>query len=363
MEVERKLLERIELDSHSYLNIDLRNDPNYDQPAFQNLLQAQFFETKQKNIIKNSREYHLAISRFNVPIGNIPLFIFRIQEGPAQANINLGIYQITLRFNNQNFSEYITYNPTTPGLNLPNPPSLNSGKQNTTAYYYNFKIQPLLNMFNTSLSTQYTLLKAAYPGTLTTEAPFFWFNPETKLIKLYCEDAYSLANEVEIWINQPSQFLFEGFDLEFFGELTRYYKFEVYTNPIRTNGFNATHIYMEQLNQTISKYTSFKKIVFKTSLIPIRLENASYNNESGISVDEPILTDYVISDWLGDRENFIFFNRGPYRFIDLVSDNPIKSINIQVFWEDELNVLRLIDIFPGNTLNIKLAFIIKGLSN
>ncbi len=109
-------------------------------------------------------------------------------------------------------------------------------------------------------------------------------------------------------------------------------------------------------------------MVFLTSTLPIQNEyipataiNTSSN--SGFAAYRPIITDFVPDlNLAGDtRTRFNYFPQGPYRLITLKSNEPLRRIDLQVFWQDQYQNLYPLSIACNESDTIKIMFIRKSL--
>lgn len=353
------------LEDHVYLNVTIQKESNQTSSI------ASYTETRPSTIISTGSDYQLAVVRFTIPPGNIPMYIFQIEEGSAQNDPDLGVMKFTLDFGGTPYTENVIFIPdgNTP---IPNPPSLNppSFTQVDSEYYYVYTQRHLLTMFNIALADAFLALKTANPGAPQTTAPFFKVDDQNKLILVHETSYNDAVNPILIYFNQDTERWFSGFYL-FFDKIDddRYARFETFADPLFDNGYEefgvvpvTPPLYLQHIQQynNVSTWVSLNKIVFRTSLIPIRQEYIASSNTEGQDIVEAILTDFDVSGWKGDRDEIMFFPQAPYRFIDILSQMPLRSFDISIFWEDLLGVLRPVKVF-GRSIDMKLAFIKKHL--
>lgn len=122
-----------------------------------------------------------------------------------------------------------------------------------------------------------------------------------------------------------------------------------------------------------SLWSPISSIVFTTTLLPIKLENASAPNILGTgnlgdsaptskSAFEPIITDIALDTALGgadDYRQFIYYApSAEYRMSDLSpSKQEIRNIDIQVFWKNRLNnQLYPVNMFNLSSVSLKMMF-------
>ncbi len=354
-------------EDHIYLNVSI--SANDESSA-----NASYSESRPQAIVPKGDDYQLAVTRFNIPLGRIPLLIFRIQTAgefdPPQTNPNLGVYIFTLTFGVNDYSENVIFQPDLTSIPVPNPPSDNNNEQVDSSYYYVYTLNRILFLFNTTLETAFTALKLANPAAPQTEAPFFFADSDNK-IHLVTQIEYNDAvDPVEIFINNPLNRFFDGMDFIFeFSSDVKEARFVLYEDPLFDNGYTPfgtvpvtppTHIQQIQQDNNIGAWSELKAIIFQTSLIPIRQENIASTGTEGQDIIQTILTDFDVSGWQGNRNPISFASQGPYRYIDILSHTPIRSFNLDVLWRDSQGRVRFIEVF-SNPITVKLAFIRKHL--
>lgn len=364
--------------NHIYLNVSIKPEKN------QKFERASFNETFTQEFIERGLDYSLAVVRFRIPISGIPYFYFKIQEGLTQTNPDLGVYALTLRHvpSATDYTEFVEFIPYDLSVPVPNPPSQNNGVQNLNSRYYNvYDVSGWLYMLNNTLSIAFQRLKNDYPATPATEAPFFLFEPTTEKLSLVTQYSLFTSGEIEIYFNNELQGFFDGFEYdltdEVFNNELLFGLLAVYPTPVGSttvfdNGYSAygvaptnppAYLEMKSNYSTVEKWSGLRSFIFKTSLLPIRYESTNSTTIAGVISEDTILTDFNISDFYGNRKDVTFFPQGPYRLIDILSNNPLRSIDIQIFWKDKDGYIRPINVYQGDELTIKLAFITKGLSN
>jgi len=352
---------------HIYYNVNFSPTPGSSRSTMSYSVQLN------SPILERPEEFSLAIVRFDLAIADIPFTIFRIQEGLTQNNPNLGIHSFTLSYGGNDYTSYTTYGTIFSAIPTPIPPSQNNGTQYVTEYYYIYIISEMLTYFNNALSQCVDNLLLANPMLSPLNKPYLRYDATTKLINFYVPSKFETSN-VELWYNQSTYNFIFGFTHYYnFGTVqpNKQYRLFINTDVNYSNGYTPYgtvpvippiwYVFNPDLPQS-DTWLELKSIVLKTSLIPIR-------NEYSISVDnytvtpEPILTDFSVPYDIGNNPAPIsFVNQGNYRYIDLLSENPLSQIDIAVFWKDRRGVLRpMISYISDKISNIKLAFIRDGL--
>lgn len=355
-----KLMEE-QIDERIYLNVSIKGDKGRGIPVV-------YSETRSSPILDYADNYSLGVVRFSVPWGEMPLFIFRVEEGLLQNDPDKGEYIFSLNYGGLVYSENVQFvsDGTDP---TPRSPQANGGVQDITNYYYMYNLQRLAFLFNRTLESIFTTFKAANLGAPQTEAPFFIVK-DNKL-SLVCELSYNdLVNPLFIEFNGRLSKFFEYIPYKRIGlSIAQESRFIIYEHPLYNNGYSAygvapsnppTHLIQEQEFSQVPVWSEVKKITFNTTLIPARLENLSSTNDNGRNVVSPILTDFDVSGWNGNREPIKFSVSSPYRYIDLLSHQPLRSIDISLFWQDSEGAVRPLLAF-AQPVDIKLVFVAKNL--
>jgi len=237
-------------------------------------------------------------------------------------------------------------------------------------------------MLNQALLSCYNGLNALVVGAggvlPTTNAPFFEFDPQGLLFILDADEngyARTLANPIKIFCNSPLQTLLSSFQYTRLGNGPsivngKNFQFQIYnindTNVLTLPTYNALQMYQE--GSTAALLNPIQAIVFTTSLIPVVPENVSVpkvfgadstllstGNNSNIA---SILTDFQVPFSPDNRYNpdITYSPAGEYRMIDLYSNSPLSSLDLQVSWKDNFGNLHPFLLGSGCSANMKLMF-------
>ncbi len=349
---------------HLYYNITI-------QPPSGDSIPAQYSVNIVSDLVKHPQNYHLAITRFTIPLSSIPFFFFEIVPGLTQTNPNLGIYVLSLTYLANTYSAnviYINYG----GFTAPPPPSVNGGVQDLQSrYYYVSSISNLLSLFNIAFQDITTQLTTAYPALAPLLAPMLIYDQPNERINLIFDRKF-ITNNIDIYGNDPCSIFFGGFPFVYvIGSITPLdIKILLQTNPLYTNAYfppgttpitppNYLILYpnWSQINQISSPHS----IVFTSNQLPLRNEY-SETQVSGEILLQSIIADFLITDWSGSQEDLVYVPPGVYRYIDLISTTSIRNFDIQVYWGDKYGYLRQIRLYStSNPITMKLAFIDKSL--
>lgn len=119
---------------------------------------------------------------------------------------------------------------------------------------------------------------------------------------------------------------------------------------------------------TAPLWSCVKQLIFTTALMPINNELVGLpgvrNSNSALDTDfqnnnfSPVITDLEVPLVTGDeiKPSVSYSPGGEYRLTDLMSNTPINSIEISVFWKDQYGVLHPFLLEPGCFSSIKILF-------
>lgn len=131
-------------------------------------------------------------------------------------------------------------------------------------------------------------------------------------------------------------------------------------------GATNEHLLLEQEYNTLAYWNSFRNLVFVTGSIPVASEYVPTsvfgpNSGSGINNSRQILTDFEpLLQYAGDsRTNLQYYPQGPYRLVNLETNIPLRRFDVQIFWQDNNNVLRPVYLSRGTEATIKFLFLKK----
>jgi len=323
-------------------------------------------------LLQNPGDFSLAIVRFDLSLADVPYLIFRIQEGLTQANPNLGVYSFTLSYGGNDYTNYSIYDNAYHQLPIPIAPIQNEGLQFVDYYYYIFEIPVMVDYLNRALAQSTIDLLAANPVLAPLSTPYLKYNPETKLIDFYVPRKFETSN-IELWFNNATYKLLAGFKIFYSSNFTsqKRNRLIIESGQEYSNGYTQFgllpvvpplwYIFKPDSPQIYS-WSELQNIVIKTSLLPIRNEFSIVSGSTQLT-PEPILTDFSVPSNIDSNVLTISYaNQGVYRYIDLLTENPLSQIDISVFWKDKKGILRPMIVYSSDKFsNMKLAFIRDGL--
>tara|TARA_R100000951_G_scaffold102801_1_gene95100 strand:- start:197 stop:1210 length:1014 start_codon:yes stop_codon:yes gene_type:complete len=305
-----------------YYNIDIRNDT-------QERIIPSFDVNRVQSIVNNPLDYEMAIVRFSSPLTSIPLFVFKND-----------IFKLSLKIGANQYTEPLVWI------------SNNNVYDDKNVY----DIQHLLDMINNAWALAFTNLKAGNTITSTTP-PFMTHSNLTNLITLFVPQTY-LADNIDVYTNSNmhrrlhsfydfyNEFVYEG-DLNY-----RFIVQDLFDNNTLFNGVN--YYYFTQLFSSIGSLTDLKSIQVFTNSIPVNRELIG----GQINKTDSFLTDFepIESNNFNSNGYFQFFPQGPLHYIDLLSTENIKRIDLQIKWTTKDRQTETYYLQPNEEVSMKLLF-------
>lgn len=354
---------------HIYFDIDVINN---DQKNGEPTPSLKFNLSRNSPFIDCPQNYYVSIIRFQLQTPSLPVFIPQVKIG--QTDRNRTIYEFTIydSVSGNHFTKYVTYRPSNTTAPLPAVP-LNF-QDLSNEYYFVYTIQDWILMLNECLSV---LVHFA-----ALEPPFFYFDVQTSLLKLYMPTSWMTSN-YNLYVNKQLQTLLDSFQFKLETvpfQMTSLYKFTV--NPILLYGKNTETINNVQYNvllqesNTLPILNPVKSIVFTTGLFPIQnsltsppqlfgADSSLFNGGGNNSNIIPMITDFEVNPTNAStyKESVQYIPSGPYRLIDLFGSSPVSTLEIVVYWKDQFGNLHPFKLNSGCSCDIKIMFRRKDYGN
>jgi hypothetical protein len=145
------------------------------------------------------------------------------------------------------------------------------------------------------------------------------------------------------------------------------------SNVIQYPPYNPTYdaIQVFQEFSTIALWNPVTSIVFTSNTLPIVSNQVStpvlYNNGSQLgSNGNNALINQVITDFISNegvyKPNLVYEPSAQFRFIELLSNRPLNTFDLQVYWKDRQGDLVPFYLSSGCTATIKVLFSKKNSS-
>lgn len=317
-------------------------------------IEARISEYRSEPIVVNPKDYYLSVVRFNIPTALIPIFIYPNNNNVPDNTVytvtlldSLGVYhKVPLIYT------YLSANPQ---------PSI-------------FKVQHFIDIINTAFFTAYTLMGGVKPST----PPYIVFNQVTKLFSLIGENGWDVSTNLGIFMNSNLFLFFEYWEILFNGyNLPNGNDFQILfknngnniipasqiTPPSGGVGVNPGYI-LTQEQASLDKWTAVRSILFISNTISVKPEYITASSNQILNTNDnsrSILTDFEPQLLSGEtiRGYLQYFPQGPYRLIDMTTDTNLKTIDFQLFWQDNKQRIHKIYINQSESVTIKIMFVKK----
>jgi len=323
-----KVKEESEYEQYVYYNLRVSNPIEATD-----VIPTSYSSTRVDEILDKCSDYKLSVIRFQLP-ANFPLFIYPTDETLFQVKLtNKGSTVITNLAYTQKYETYIER-----GI-----------------YYVNHFIE----IINTALLNAHNDLVIINPA-IYWEAPFFVYDPNTVTkIYLVAPIEYLDGNTDSNTISLSSKLF--NFGLQEFpvadGNLilhNDFIKLSVFDNridnKITISGKDYYKIYSEV--DTTPTLNKFSDIAVLTDSIPISPENMS----SQLNETQRILTDFVPIGEQGLIGSVYQYFANPYRYTNLVSNEPLRKIDIKIYILYQTGQAFQHRLLPGDYFTAKLFF-------
>ena len=354
-----------------YYNVSIANNElssSYTYASYKDVLNQQ--------LINDPSKYYLSVLRFQIPTADIPILIPEIEPWP-NTDVNKTVYKVTLEYNNVVATSDVMFITNVPN-SIPRPIDINNPNpmKDPSDYYFIYNYRSFINMVNTAFIDAFNILSAqvALP---TTNAPYITYNGQTELMTLHADTAYLTppytfppppnAGQINIYMNYKLFTFFDGIEFIFNDYLDPRGIQLLVKNYNDTNFVNNEYL-MSQQYPSLAVWNVFKAIQITSVFLPTEAEVIPIPNYRGINnATNTFNTLSVVKDFVPFYENgpdfrsFINFRyNGSYELIDMNSNVPISTIDINVYWLDRYGNRYLVSIPYNQVLSIKFCFIKKS---
>jgi len=339
-----------------YFNISITSNNQ------QRLTYPSYNITRTRNIIDKASDYYLSIIRFTIPAYYVPILVTPMQDE------NFTEYSVTLHWKAETglapyyFQAFV--------------PDIDNGVDNVVnSSNYVYTYTSFCQAMEVAFQTAFEALLAAHPIAGDPHHPFIIFDPTTSLFQLWAQaDVFddhdaTIPGEplVDIYMNDKLFALFGSFWSKRFNAGSGFSANGADVKLI-VNGYGLTQSYSEadvdlytvmtQDFSTIYNWNPYKKIIMVTNLLPTQSEFVKGEGDGTLK----ILTDFEPSNDVGDvRSVYQYYPTSQYRLTDLLSDSPIRNVDLQVYWQDLDGTLTPIYVPWNGQITIKMAFLHKSL--
>jgi hypothetical protein len=370
--------------THLYIDLDITNSDfeGYEKPK--NLI---FNEVRNTPYLVNPSKYFFSVIRFQLDTPTLPVFIPIIE--PFQADYDQTIYQLAMSYAGVEITESVKWE--TEEFTTLKPPTPVRDRQINSTYYYSYTYRHFINLLNNTLYKCLQNLPTLPKPFAQMNVPQFNYDENTNKISLIADSNYfntgtglnpTSNTTILIYCNAPLKNLLSGFETVDYGyppvnpsANPLQFRFKIYptvnnlSNIITPPSTLSTVYYItmtsEQLDITI--WNPIKSIVFTTGLIPVRPTMSSPPNDLGTDTFSTFgnnsnlisqITDFIVPFSVGNtyKPNITYICNSEYRLIDITSELPFYSMQINVSWKNVYGDLIPFSVPSGSAGSIKILF-------
>lgn len=315
-----------------------------------------FFNQYAENIIDVASDWYVSIDRFRIPTTDVPIMIF-----DATPNH----YIVELSYNGvYSGGHSVIYVPT------------NTLDPSHSQYYYIYQYDHMIDMINTALSNAFTTLATLVGGSFPADAvpPHFQIDHSTKILSFEAQQAYydeSLTvNKIETYSNRNLYHYTSGTYIFYdrSSPLTRSVRY--IAKNLGNNLYNRVtpasnpDYYMMESNigpYSLIRWNDAVGLVLISSSLSSNSEYLPLGDYNKLINSRKILAnfDFIYTQTETTPCNAQYILQSPYKKIDLLSNTPINSIDITIYWVDRQNVMRPLTLNLNESYSIRLVFIKK----
>lgn len=253
-------------------------------------------------------------------------------------------------------------------------------------YYYVYDYQPFVDMINQTLITAYNALLIAQPGFGATIAPWMVYDPNELTFSLYGEEKYwsDLSSDsktsAKLWFNDQLWGFFRNFQFQFYWTLgnpatpnntENWVELPIYgsTNNYITGAIPPYKFYgpTPGTKNVVTNRQTYQNLVAWVDIRTIIITSGSLNNRaeyyqpSGTYNSIPIVAEFTVSSVNGFdfRSGIVYQPTAEYRYFNLLSDGPMASIDLNVYWIDKRGTQHPVFLEYQSDFTIKLMFVRK----
>jgi len=316
-----------------------------------NIVVAEYTSYRNTVLINNPAEYYMRIERFDSSNILIPLMIINDQS-----------LSITIDATSTGGSVFRQYVPIISNSSLPQ------------LYGHIFDIDVFIEMINSALAS-------AHVGSgAIGNRPIFYSNRNGELSFLIDEQYYN--NGTEIWFNNNlglkiSSFVLYGGFLQNDPPLQngKVYRLTYYPSPSNylsrfpassTDAANPLLYNLYKVDQQFSSIfllSDVNRIVVTTSQMPTLREFITGRNDSSVNVTLGVLFTVPVNDSFQSLSQKIDYRPPQAKLIDIISQEPLNTIDYKVYYQTTNGNLYPVYIEPGKSFEITFGFIHRSIND
>lgn len=308
-------------------------------------------------LLANPRDYYLTIQRMSVPTSGIPVFVAEPYDKSVDPDVL--VFNIGLRYGINNYTQYVKWIPQVQYLSSSSP-----------EYYWCNNIQYALAVINKAFAELFATIPATPGGS---EPPVLMLDIGTRLIQLKAQTAFyqsavdGTGAQIEVYVNQPLGSLLPSMAKIFYAEASPLAdtRLLVYNLGNNTDG---SYTIMSQSAPSLSLWSPLKTITASSNslgiipeFLPSSIPGLS-NTNNAVLTNSNIIKDFVPFTSGADTpiDAIQFANNGPPQLINLLSKEPLQTLDMKFQWMDKYGRLYPIMVPYNQTISVKLGFLKKS---
>lgn len=393
--------------THVYVDLDVVNSTSIaPEPMV-------FQQQRGNHFLNKANDYYVSCVRWNM-LSSLPLIVPLMPEIPLETpylpalartryaiNIGYGIPNLVdLELSSLTFPiepQYVRFIPE--NQYLPPPPRYYATQSEylDNPYFYIQNVQTMLDLINTAIQEQLKLFVPPLPSAAGVTAPFFTFDSVSGLFNIFADTNF-IVRSSDIIVPQVNRFfltmntalyqLLKGFTnvcagfsqvvtdqaqnfvlrLAESGASLNTITARSPPSPIEYNNV-VLYNFVQQANSLVA-WSPVQSILFTTTMLPINptytgtpsvLGSVSSINVAGGSNNNisNTLTDFELPLTRGTEicQGILYYSpTSEYRLFDLLSDQPLSTINIAAYWKDRYGFKHTYFLEPTGSASLKILF-------
>jgi len=360
-----------------YYNILIKNNavvpPNLNTSSLPGI-PVSFQETRSNPYIQNPSDYYMSVISFECDTQSTPTFVCDAVVGSN--NINDTIYFVSMEDSLGNVQTInVTWQPENNTIAQPPIPVPNN--YSSYPYYYAYSYSWFINLVNNTLSTAYSAIGG------TTYAPFIQL--KDGIVSIIASEAEFGSNSTVyyLYFNTALYELFSSFTYNYIvdtGNLGINYQVIFSPTPSGSNVIQVPSVLSTvppsspyQAIENVADYSPLPywnpvdSIVFTTQqlyVVPELIAKPTlYGNNTSQYLGVNANISYILADYAGPlisgteyKPRISYVPIAEFRLVDLYSIEPIRALQIDVFWKDTFGVLHPLLLLTGGSAYIKIMF-------
>jgi len=323
----------------------------------------------------NPKDYYASCVQFSIDAPNLGIMTYEIV--PNQPDVNLGIYEVALKYNDSIAYQSLMWQPQNTTTPVPLPPSLRPDKiQDTSTSYYTLYAYSYFNeILNTALVACYNQLLGMEPTLPPTMTMRMIFVSDTGLFDFYVEDQYfnqeTNNNPIYVYFNGPLTNLYSYFvNSKVLLNGNTYYKFLFNnTSAYPDTNLNPVQLYMRQEGASLKLWSQNVSIVITSQSLPLYQSTIFspllyYNNltltPENNALNENIILEYMLPSTYYN-EKITYEPLAQFQLIELNSSQPLFNFDLKYYIRDFLGRLRPIFLSSSSSSFTKIGFFKKSM--